>query len=405
MGIISQPTHVKSRLSDLAIFGGEPLYGRGHELHVGRPNVPDKAAVLGLIGQALDRRWLTNNGRYVQGLEARVGEHAGTRYAVAVANCTLGLQLVARAMGLTGEIIMPAWTFIATPHALEWIGLRPVFADIAPGTFHLDPKSVAWRITDRTSAILGAYTYGRRCDVEGLGEVAKPRGLRLFMDAAPAYDVNGDGRHKSFGEAGVFSFHATKMINGFEGGAVVTNDRGLAEDVRRMRNFGFTGHGDSVGGPGINAKLSEAHAAAALVNLRYTESLKAANYERADAYAEGLSRVPGIHLYNTGYTSNKSYIVVTVGDHAGLSRDQLMAALQAEGILARRYFAPGCHRQPPYNAQEWNLPHTEQAARTTLVLPTGSALALGDVQVVCDVISFMVSHAQGVAERLEAGSN
>jgi dTDP-4-amino-4,6-dideoxyglucose len=193
------------------------------------------------------------------------------------------------------------------------------------------------------------------------------------------------------------------MINGFEGGVVITDDGALADTIARMRNFGFVGY-DEVGGPGINAKLSEAHAAAALVNLRYVESLKETGHRHMVQYGDALAGVPGLKPYRTGYTSNGSYVVVEVRDGAGLTRDQLMEALWAEGIKARRYFAPGCHKQAPYNAQTWDLPRTEQAARTTLVLPTGSALTPGDVSAVCDVISFIMRHAEDVAERLEAGS-
>ncbi|HLB83912.1 MAG TPA: aminotransferase class I/II-fold pyridoxal phosphate-dependent enzyme, partial [Steroidobacteraceae bacterium] len=230
----------KERVEDLAIAGGPPAFRES--LHVGRPNIGDRARLLERINDLLDRRWLTNDGRYVRELEAELARRIGVRHCLAVCNATLGLQLAARALDLSGEVIVPAFTFVATAHALQWLGIAPVFADIDPRTHNIDPAHVEALVNERTTGILGVHLWGRACDVRALAAIARRHRLRLLFDAAHAFGCSHDGRSLgSFGDAEVLSFHATKYVNSFEGGAVTTDDDTLAARVRAMRNFGLAG--------------------------------------------------------------------------------------------------------------------------------------------------------------------
>jgi dTDP-4-amino-4,6-dideoxygalactose transaminase len=383
---------MKSRPEELALAGGVPAFAE--PLHVGRPNIGDRARLLARINDMLDRRWLTNDGRYVREFEAQVASATGTRHAVATCNATLALQLAARAVELRGEIILPSFTFIATAHALSWIGLTPVFCDVDERTHNLDPERVEACITPRTTGILGVHLWGRPCDVDALAAIARRHGLSLLFDAAHALGASRAGVPiGGFGRCEIASFHATKMINSFEGGAVLTNDGDLADRVRRLRNFGFTGL-DTVAGPGINAKMSEASAAMGLTNFESREAFVATNRARFEDYQAGLRGVPGITLmsYDPADTPLYHHIVVEVDQNeAGISRDVLWRTLWAENVRARRYFYPGCHRQAPYRRHDPDaairLPATEALASRILVLPGGSSLSAGDVRSVCSLIA------------------
>ncbi len=232
------PAHVRSSPRDLAVFGGEPSFAA--PLHVGRPNITDQARFSELVEGLLERRWLTNDGPLVRELEERVAAHVGVRHCVATCNGTVALEIAIRALGLTGEVIVPSYTFIATAHALHWQGLTPVFADIDPRTHTLDPEAVQRAITPRTSGILGVHLWGRAAPVDDLQAIADEHGLPLLFDAAHAFSSTHRQRKIGrFGRAEVFSFHATKFFHSLEGGAIVTDDDDLAETMRLMRNFGF----------------------------------------------------------------------------------------------------------------------------------------------------------------------
>ena len=255
----------KRSLSELAIFGGSPAFDE--TLHVGRPNIGDRARLLARIDDMLDRRWLTNRGPFVQELETKLAALLGVRHVVAICNGTVALEIAARALGLTGEVIVPAFTFVATAHALQWQEITPVFCDVDPATHLLDPARVEAMITPRTSGIVGVHVWGQACNVEALAEIAQRRGLRLIYDAAHAFACSHGGQMiGNFGDAEVFSFHGTKFFNTFEGGAVATNDDDLAQRIRLMTNFGFTGF-DTVVTIGINGKMSEVSAAMGLTGL------------------------------------------------------------------------------------------------------------------------------------------
>jgi len=390
------PSRSRKRLecaSDLAVNGAPPAFSE--PLHVGRPNIGNRSYFMELIGGMLDRCWLSNDGPLVQEFEARVGQHLGVEHVVATCNGTIALEIAIRALGLSGEVIVPSYTFVATAHAVHWQGLTPVFADIDPATHCLDPDSVRSLITPRTSGVLGVHLWGRSAPIEELESLCAARGLGLVFDAAHAFGVSHRNRSiGNFGNCEVFSFHATKFLNSLEGGAITTNDAALAQKMRLMRNFGFAGY-DNVIHPGTNGKMVEACAAMGIANLAAIDAILAANADNYRAYARGLAGIPGLKLlaHDDRERSNRQYIVVEVEPEFGCSRDRIIAALHAENVLARRYFWPGCHRMQPYrDLFPWadaHLPHTNTVAERVVVLPTGMAVGDEEIGIICKILTLL----------------
>jgi dTDP-4-amino-4,6-dideoxygalactose transaminase len=391
----------------LVVLGGTPAFPA--PLYVGRPNLPDRARLHADLDTILDRRWLTNHGPFVQAFETALAQHLGVTHCVAVCNATIGLEVAARALELTGEVIVPAFTFIASAHALRWIGLEPVFCDVDPDTHNIDPPRVAELVTPRTSAVMGVHVWGRPCDTSALEALASDHGIHLLFDAAHAFSCADRGvMVGNFGELEVFSFHATKFLNSFEGGAIATNSDDLARRLRLMINFGFAGY-DSVVSLGTNGKMSEMAAAMGLASLERVEDIIAVNRRNHERYLAALAQVPGISVvaFDQCDRRNFQYVVVDVdAARAGLTRDELIELLWAEGVHARRYFFPGCHRMAPYAAEaRWrtaHLPHTERLTSRLLTLPTGTAVAADDIDTVADVIHTAVVHADKVRTALAA---
>ena len=349
-------------------------------LFVGRPNIGSREAFMKLAGEIFDRCWLSNNGPLVQELEQRIADYLGVRHCVAMCNGTIALEIAIRALKMEGEVILPSYTFIATAHALHWQGITPVFADIDPVTHNLDPEAVRRAITPRTTGIIGVHVWGRPAPVKALQELAGEHGLQLMYDAAHAFGCSHHGRMiGNFGRAEVLSFHATKFFNTFEGGAVVTNEDELAEEMRLMRNFGFKGF-DNVIHPGTNGKMTEICAAMGLVNLDALPEVLAVNKRNYHAYRDALADMPGLSLlpYDEVETNNYQYIVVEVGPECPATRDELVAALHTKNVIARKYFWPGCHNMKPYSELFPNagrtLPNTKRVADRVLLLPTGTAV-------------------------------
>lgn len=375
----------------MAVPRTAPLFAQ--QLHVGQPNIGDRARLLARIEDALDRRWLTNDGPYVKKFEERLAAYVGTRHCVAVSNATVGLELAIRALDLKGEVIVPSFTFPATVHAIAWQGLTPVFCDVDPATHTLDPQCVEDLVGRRTTGILGVHVWGHPCDVDTLSDIAQRRGLRVLYDAAHALGSTHAGRRVgSFGDAEVFSFHATKFVNSAEGGAIVTNNDKLAERLRRLRNFGM--ERGEVAELGTNAKMSELSAAMGMTSLESEAEYIARNRDNFAAYAEALANVRGVALHAppTFEQRNWQYVVVEVEPRAaGISRDQLVAALHAQNVLAKRYFFPGCHQMPPYRgayaAWPTPLPHTERLCERLLQLPTGPSVTRSDIFRISEFIS------------------
>lgn len=376
----------------LAIDGGAPLFDQPR--HVGGPNIVNRAGFQRRLDELLDRQWLTNSGPLVEEFEAAVASIAGVDHCVAMANGTIGLEIASRAIGMAGEVIVPSWTFVATAHALQWQEIRPVFADVDPRTHTLDPRSVESMITPKTTGVIGVHLFGRPCEADELREICDRHGLHLLYDAAHAFGNSHLGRPVgSLGDAEVFSFHATKFLNTFEGGAIVTDDDDLAQQIRWMTNFGFTGR-DQVEHLGTNGKMTEVAAAMGLAQLEVMHQTVEANRARFEAYAAGLEPLPGIRLLQPprGDASNFQYVIIEVDPlHAGISRGELLAVLEAEQVLARRYFFPGCHRMEPYRSHQPHagllLPETERIAETVLALPTGTSMSIEDVTAVTALVA------------------
>lgn len=395
---------MKRRTDDLAVFGGPVSFP--DPLLVGRPGLGDRSRLFARLDDMLDRRWLSNGGPYVLEFEERVAALAGVRHCVAMVNGTVGLEVLARASGLAGEVIVPAFTFVATAHALEWLGITPVFCDIDERTHNIDPSVIESLITPRTSAILAVHVWGRPAPIDELADIARRHGLRLLFDASHAVACSWRGRPcGSFGDAEVFSFHATKLLNTFEGGAVVTDDATLASRLRSMRNFGFSGY-DEVDGLGTNGKMHEASAIMGLTCLDDLATFIAINRRNYHAYRDGLGGIPSLRCceYDERESCNYQYVVLELGDEAELSRDQLVKLLVAEGIVARRYFYPGCHMAEPYRSRAAGtvapLPVTDRVAGRVIVLPTGTAIDPAALARVVEIIRFALANGRSVSQRM-----
>lgn len=396
------------QIHQLGLFGGAPLFEQ--PLTVGQPDTESKSKMLERIQQVLESGWLTNNGPVVKQFESRICQITGAQHCVAVCNGTMALQVMAKACGLTGEVIVPAMTYIASAHALEWIGLKPVFADVAPRTHTLDVDSVRRCITPQTSAILGVHLWGNPCDIDGLQQLADEHQLRLLFDASHAFGCQHNGRSiGTFGDAEAFSFHATKFVHSLEGGAILTQSAEIAAQMRLMRNFGITGF-TSVESPGINGKLNEVSAAVGLTSLETMEQRMRHNRRLQAAYRRGLSDCSGIELLpisaDDGGNGQYAVLLVDAGRY-GLDRDSVLPLLRAEGIFARSYFVPGCHRALPYSMSPEHtptpLPATEQILTGVLQCPVGPSVCEASVTRICDLLTWVGQNAGTIRERINSG--
>ncbi|MEU8416036.1 aminotransferase class I/II-fold pyridoxal phosphate-dependent enzyme [Amycolatopsis japonica] len=365
-------------------------------LHVGRPNVGDRDRFLERINGALDRLWLANNGPLVREFEARVAEMAGTGHCVPVANATTGIQIAAKAAGLQpgDEVIVPSFTSPATPHALQWVGLVPVFCDVEAKTANADPEHVEQLIGPKTRAIVGVHVFGRPCEIDQLSKLAEWHGIPVLFDAAQAVGCTYKGKPVGgFGSAEIFSFHATKYVNSFEGGAIVTNDERIASQARVMRNLGLDDNRETVA-CGINGRMTEAAAAMGLTSLEAMEAFMEINRDNHESYRDGLAGLPGVKVYEQAdeERANHQYVVIEVDEAtAGIHRDAVQAALTEHNVLARPYFHPGCHMIDPYRERPdvhtpLPLPRTEALCERVLSLPTGTAVGPAEIAAVCEII-------------------
>ncbi len=391
----------------LAILGETPTFP--DKIHVGRPNIGDRARLVDRLNQILDTRWLSNGGPFVQEFEQRIADAAEVKHCIAMCNATVALEIAIRALDLKGEVIVPSFTFVATAHALQWQQLTPVFCDIDPATHNLDPASVERLITPRTTGILGVHLWGRPCPVAELQQIADRHNLKLLFDAAHSFGCRYEGRKiGGFGDAEVFSFHATKFVNSGEGGAVVTNDDRLAARIRLMKNFGFSDY-DNVIYIGTNGKMNEICAAMGLTNLESEEEFVRVNKTNFENYRENLAAIPGLSLirYDPENAPNYQYVVLEIdAAQFGLRRDELLAVLHAENVLARRYFYPGVHGMEPYRSYfphaNLLLPHTENLVKRVLHLPTGTGVSAGDISKICGIIRSAVEWSSDIHAKLRA---
>ena len=396
---------VKNNVSDLALLGGEPAFDE--TLHVGRPNIGDRQRLTDRINDILDGRWLTNHGPYVEAFEAQVAKMLGVKHCIAMCNGTVALEIAIRALGLQGEVIVPAFTFIATAHALQWQEITPVFCDVDPRTHNLDPAQVERLLTPRTTGIIGVHVWGQPCNVEALAAMAQQHDLGLLFDAAHAFGSSHKGRMiGNFGDAEVFSFHATKFFNTFEGGAVTTNDDELASKIRLMHNFGFAGL-DNVIYIGTNGKMSEVSAAMGLTGLESLDDFIAVNYRNYQQYHRELAGIQGVQMlaYDESEQGNYQYIVLEIDESlSGISRDRLVEILHAENVRARRYFYPGCHRMEPYRSYFPHagllLPETERLVQRVLTLPNGSSVGPEEISGICQIVRLALAKGREISRYL-----
>ncbi len=397
---------MRESVQDLAIAGAEPAFQS--PLHVGRPNIGDRDRLMERINDMLDRRWLSNAGLYVTEFEQRLADMLGVEHCVVMCNGTVALEIAIRALDLQGEVIVPSLTFVATAHALQWQQIKPVFCDIDPASCTIDSSRIEELITPQTTGIIGVHLWGRPCDTDALQKIAETRNLSLLYDAAHALGVTSGGKMiGGFGAAEVFSFHATKFINSFEGGAVATNNSDLADRIRLMKNFGFSGY-DNVVYIGTNGKMPEVSAAMGLTSLESMDNFIAINYRNYQAYKEGIEDVPGIRLlpYSEKERTNYQYIVLILDEEvAGIGRDKLIEILQRENVMARRYFYPGCHNMEPYRSQQPQaglvLPETEKIVRQTIVLPTGTEISPETISEITDILRCAITHANELTDYID----
>jgi len=363
------------------------------KLYVGRPNIGSRERFLQRVNDMFDRRWLSNDGPLLKEFEQRIADITGTKYAIAVCNATAGIELASKALELKGEVILPSYTFVATAHALQWQGITPVFADLDPATHNIDPAKIEEVITPQTTGIVGVHVWGRACNTETIEAIAARHNLKVMYDASHGFGCSIGGRMLgTFGECEVFSFHATKFINCFEGGVVTTNNDSLADKMRLMRNFGFVDY-DKVVYLGINGKMNEVCAAMGLTNLEAMDDIVAINRRNYLAYCDGLRSMPGVSVirYEPKEKNNYQYVVIEVDpDVCPRNRDEIVEALHAENVIARKYFWPGCHRMEPYcttQPNDWKrLPETERVSAQVIVLPTGQTVSEDTVTQVCKII-------------------
>jgi dTDP-4-amino-4,6-dideoxygalactose transaminase len=394
---------MKSNIEDLAIFGAEPAFKE--KLHVGRPNIGNRKRFLERVNDILDKRWLTNAGPYVRELERALADFLSMRHCIAMCNGTMAMENVVRAIGLTGEVIVPAFTFISTAHALQWQEITPVFCDVDPRTHNIDPSQIERMITPRTTGIIGAHLWGRPCDIEALTEIAQRHALRLLFDAAHAFGCSYKGRMiGGFGDAEVFSFHATKFFNTMEGGAVATDNDELAAKLRLMKNFGFTSY-DEVSYIGINGKMTEVCAAMGLTGMESLEEFIGINRRNYHFYRHELEGLAGVRFLTNDEREkhNYQYIVLEIDKSiTGISRDQLVKILHTENVLARRYFFPGCHKMEPYRSYfphaDLLLPNTERLVERVLSLPTGIAIGKREIGEICQIVRLVIENSHEVRE-------
>ncbi len=385
-----------------AILGGRPLSPQ--RLGIVRPCFPTLEQVAGPVGEILHTGNLTNHSRYVREFESALAERLSVPHALAVNNATSGLILALAGLRLEGEVILPSFTFSATAHALRWNGLRPVFVDILPDTFTLDPVAVEVAITSRTAGILPVHIYGQPCEVDELAVTAMGHGLALLFDAAHAFGSRYRGRLVGgFGDAEVFSFHATKIFPAGEGGCITTRHAALADFLAAARKFGDPGDENTLF-PGMNAKMQEFNAILGLAALKVIDQHIENRRRYAGCLIERLGRLPGIAFQSSrpyAATNYQNFAILVDPVQFGLSRDDLYEALAAENILPRKYFHPPLHRHQAYlEYRDSYLPITERISSQVLCLPFYSEMSQDTLELICLAIERVHSFASEIRKQL-----
>lgn len=363
------------------------------DIYVTQPYLPSLEEFIPYLEKIWQSKRLTNDGPFHQELEHTLAEYLGVGHVSLFSNGTLALVTALQALKITGEVITTPFSFVATTHALNWNGIRPVFADIDPVSLCLSSQQIEAAITPQTTAILPVHVYGTPCDVVEIERIADIYGLKVIYDAAHAFGVKlGETSLLNFGDFSVLSFHATKVFNTFEGGAIISHDAKTKQRIDYLKNFGFADE-VTVMAPGINGKMNEVQAAMGLVQLRHVDEVLAARARIDARYREMLGGIAGLRLHSmpSGMTSNHAYFPVFVTEEFPLSRDELYQALRDEGIHARRYFYPlisnfSMYRGLPSSRRE-NLPVAHAVSSQVLCLPIYPDLELVVVEEICRFIA------------------
>ena len=357
------------------------------------PLLPNLDEFTDSLKEIWESKWITNNGQFHQKLEAALAEYLKVPYVSLFTNGTLPLLTALQAMRITGEVITTPYSFVATTHALWWNGIKPVFVDIDPSTGNIDPQKIEAAITPRTTAILPVHVYGKPCDTEAIQTIADKYGLKVIYDAAHAFgvEVNGESLLNA-GDMSTLSFHATKVFNTIEGGAMVMHDEKTKQRIDYLKNFGFANEIEVVG-PGINSKMDEIRSAYGLLNLKQVDAAIAARQKVAVAYREVLRNVDGISFWDDmpGVRHNYSYFPIFVdAEKYGMTRDELYMKMKDQGIWGRRYFYPLISEFSTYRGLESsrpeNLPNAHMMADTVICLPMHHALREEEINRIIDCI-------------------
>ncbi len=392
-----------------ALLGSRPVFE--DKVPIVRPALPDFEELADGLQTSLKSGMLTG-GPYLRAFEAAVAEHLGVKHAVAVSSCTIGLMLAYRGLALTGDVIAPSFTFMATVSALIWAGLRPVFADVDVNTTNLDGGAVEAAITPETSGIVAVHNFGNPADVEILQDIAQRRGLKLIFDAAHGFGARYQGVPVGpQGDAQIYSLSPTKLLIAGEGGIVATNHDALAASIRVGREYGNPGNYDSAFA-GLNGHMSEFHALLGLRSLPRLEGAVRRRNQLAQLYREQLGRLPGIafqQVRDGNRCSYKDFSIRIDATDFGLSRDELAQALALENVDVRKYYDPPVHRHTAYRgfappSDTLTLPGTNRLAATSLSLPLWSHMEDAIVRQICHAIQRIQAHADGVAKALRQKS-
>ena len=357
------------------------------------PLLPNLDEFTDSLKEIWESKWITNNGQFHQKLEAALAEYLKVPYVSLFTNGTLPLLTALQALRITGEVITTPYSFVATTHALWWNGIKPVFVDIDPSTGNIDPQKIEAAITPRTTAILPVHVYGKPCDTEAIQAIADKYGLKVIYDAAHAFgvEVNGESLLNA-GDMSTLSFHATKVFNTIEGGAMVMHDEKTKQRIDYLKNFGFANEVEVVG-PGINSKMDEIRSAYGLLNLKQVDAAIAARQKVAVAYREALRNVDGISFWDDmpGVRHNYSYFPIFVdAKKYGMTRDELYMKMKDQGVWGRRYFYPLISGFSTYRGLESsrpeNLPNAHRMADTVICLPMHHALREEELNRIIDCI-------------------
>ena len=364
-------------------------------IYVTQPFLPPLAEFHEYLEDIWETKWITNNGRYHKELENALCDYLGVKYVSLFSNGTLALVTALQALRISGEVITTPFSFVATTHALWWNNIKPVFADIEPDTFNLDPSKIEAAITPKTTALLPVHVYGNPCDVHRIKEIADTYGLKVLYDACHTFGVTRDGQSVlNYGDLSILSFHATKVYTTFEGGAIVCHDEATKKRIDFLKNFGFAGE-TTVVAPGINAKMSEFQAALGLLQLKYIDGAIDRRRSIARNYYDGLSDIPGIVQLGDvpGVRHCHSYYPILIREtEYGKSRDAVYLELREHNVFSRRYFYPLISQFPSYrgleSAQVGRMPVAENITKGVLCLPIYPELGQDDVEDIIGLISY-----------------